>query len=519
MSTETRWTPRWTGYEASRERFGRVVDGDGIHLILEDGRRVIDGTNTGAPLGHRHPDIVAAMEQAVRAPIVHEAWNWAERDEAVRDLAELAFGEDRDVIAGVRFCLSGSEANDLALSLAQAITGRQPLATRERAYHGGVGLARETTVQPQWHGGLSWERGGADPVPRTVRVVELPAPHGERIGPTPCDPERDADALARAEGELTRVAAVIVDYTQGATYSSAPYQDRIADAARGAGALWIADEVVTGLGRTGPWFAFQTGASRPDMVTLGKGIGAGAVPAGAVVISRNLAEQIRGSTWQTAGTFRGHPLTVAAIRAHLRVLARDRLVERAASARPDHAPVAGRAGALTPEHPPDRRPRPALEHRAARSQTGGRGGPTPPRSRLRHGCRHVRSNAGALIQTSGEDGMLVLAPPLICNRARPRATRRARSTTGSSSPTWSINASEGARLARRAAPGLSERSRPRAGGGRGRADGGACRNLRIGRARVPGAPRTASAAPGARPRGGRHRRNRAVRRLPLAGMR
>lgn len=405
--------PRWTGYEASRERFGRIVDGDGIHLILEGGRRVIDGTNTGAPLGHRHPDIVSAMEQAVRAPIVHEVWNWAERDEAVRDLAELAFGEDRDVIAGVRFCLSGSEANDLALSLAQAITGRQPLATRERAYHGGVGLARDTTVQPQWHGGLSWEGGGADPVPRTVSVVELPAPHGERIGPTPPDPERDADALARAEGELTRVAAVIVDYTQGATYSSASYQDRIADAARGAGALWIADEVVTGLGRTGRWFAFQTGASRPDMVTLGKGIGGGAVPAGAVVMSRNVAEQIRGSTWQTAGTFRGHPMTVAAVRAHLRVLVRERLVERAAMLdQTMHRLLAE----LARSHPSVRRidgrglhwsiELHGADWRTWRADTA----EEPLATRI--SARAL--DAGALIQTSGEDGMLVLAPPLIC---------------------------------------------------------------------------------------------------------
>ncbi len=412
MSTETRWSPRWTGYEASREQFGRVVDGDGIHLILEDGRRVIDGTNTGAPLGHRHPDIVAAMEQAVRAPIVHEAWNWAERDEAVRDLAELAFGEDQDVIAGIRFCLSGSEANDLALSLAQAITGRQPLATRERAYHGGVGLARETTVQPQWHGGLSWERSGTDPVPRTVSVIELPAPHGERIGPTPCDPERDADALARAEGELTGVAAVIVDYTQGATYCSAPYQDRIADAARGAGALWIADEVVTGLGRTGPWFAFQTGASRPDMVTLGKGIGAGAVPAGAVVISRNLAEQIRGSTWQTAGTFRGHPMTVAAIRAHLRVLARDRLVERAATLDQSMYRLLAE---LARSHPSIRRIDGrglhwSIELHGANWRTWRADSDEEPLA-TRVSARAL--DAGALIQTSGEDGMLVLAPPLI----------------------------------------------------------------------------------------------------------
>ncbi|HWD76582.1 MAG TPA: aminotransferase class III-fold pyridoxal phosphate-dependent enzyme [Solirubrobacteraceae bacterium] len=404
--------PSWTGYERSRERFGRVVDGDGVHLILEDGRRVIDGTNTGAPLGHRHPEIVDAMQQAVRAPIVHEAWNWIDRDEAVEDIAEIAFGGEREWLGGVRFCLSGSEANDLALSLAQAITGRQALATRERAYHGGVGLSRDVTVQPQWHGGLSWERGGIDPAPRTVPVVRLPAPGGERIGPVPSGPQRDARALDDAAGDLNAVAAAIVDYTQGAVYDSAAYQDRLADIARGAGALWIADEVVTGFGRTGRWFSFQVGAERPDIVTLGKGIGAGAAPAGAVAISRSLAQRIEGSTWQTAGTFRGHPLTVAAIRAHLRVLRRDRLVDRAATL--DHT-MFRLLSELASSHPSIRRidgrglhwsiELHGTDWRTWRGDTSGEPLATRVSARaLEH---------GALIQTSGEDGMLVLAPPLI----------------------------------------------------------------------------------------------------------
>ena len=100
--------PLWTGFEPSRAQFGRVVDGEGVHLILEDGRRVIDGTNTGAPLGHRHPDIVAAMSRAVRGPVIHQAWDSVERDAAAQDLAEIAFADDPDWLGGVHFCLSGS---------------------------------------------------------------------------------------------------------------------------------------------------------------------------------------------------------------------------------------------------------------------------------------------------------------------------------------------------------------------------------------------------------------------------
>jgi 4-aminobutyrate aminotransferase-like enzyme len=352
------------------------------------------------------------MQRAALAPIVHEAWNWIDRDEAVVDIAEMAFGEEREWLAGVRFCLSGSEANDLALSLAQAITGRRALATRERAYHGGVGLSRDTTVQPQWHGGLSWKHGGIDPAPPTVRVLQLPAPRGERIGPVTTQPERDARALDQA-GDLSSVAAVIVDYTQGGVYESGAYQDRLAEVARCAGALWIADEIVTGFGRIGRWFSFQAGSERPDIVTLGKGIGAGAVPAGAVAISRSLADRIRGATWQTAGTFRGHPLPVAAIRAHLGVLRRDGLVERAAAL---DQTLYRLLSELATAHPSIRRIDGrglhwSIELHGTDWRTFRGDVPGEPLA-TRVSARALER--GALIQTSGEDGMLVLAPPLIC---------------------------------------------------------------------------------------------------------
>ena len=390
--------PLWTGFEPSRAQFGRVVDGEGVHLILEDGRRVIDGTNTGAPLGHRHPDIVAAMSRAVRGPVIHQAWDSVERDAAAQDLAEIAFADDPDWLGGVHFCLSGSEANDLALSLAQAISGRAALATRERAFHGGSGLARDTTVQPQWHGGLARASGRVDPVPRSVPVHQLPPPLGERLCGQASDPERDR--------------AVIVDYTQGATYHSPAYQDRLAVAARTAGALWIADEVVSAFGRTGTWFSFTAGVERPDFVTVGKGLGAGAAPCGAVLVSRALAEQLAGATWQTAGTFRGHAGGSAAIRAHLSVLARDGLVARAAAmdgvmlrllrqlagAHPSIRRIDGRGLHWTVE----------LEESDWRSW---RGDPTEEPIAMRVAARALE--AGALFQTSGERGFIVLAPPLI----------------------------------------------------------------------------------------------------------
>jgi hypothetical protein len=136
----------------------RIVGGHGVWFQLSDGREVIDASNTAAPLGHCHPEIIAAVRRAADAPVINEGWQWAEREEAADDLLRIAFAGE-DWAGAVRFFISASEANDCALALCQALTGRKDLATRERAYHGGAGLARELTVQPQWHGGLAGAGG------------------------------------------------------------------------------------------------------------------------------------------------------------------------------------------------------------------------------------------------------------------------------------------------------------------------------------------------------------------------
>ena len=301
-----------------------IVGGEGIHFVLDDGRRVIDGSDTGAALGHAHPDIVAAIRAAADAPIVNDGWYYRDRDEAVNELAAVAFSADPDIVGAVRFFLSGSEANDAILSLAQALTGRAPLATRERAYHGGIGLAREMTVQPHWHGGLTRRRRRRPRSSPPDAGHALPVAVGARVG------GREGVMPSREDlaEPLSQCAAVILDYSQGGVYHSPPYQDLVADTARECGTIWVADEVVTGMGRTGGWFAFQQGELRPDAVTLGKPLAAGAMPAAAVVFSRD-ARAHGGSSWQSYSTFRAHPLMMPGIRAHLRILQRDRLPQRA----------------------------------------------------------------------------------------------------------------------------------------------------------------------------------------------
>jgi len=386
-----------------------VVDGEGVWLELDDGRRVIDGTNTAAPLGHAHPEIVEAVRAAARAPSINEGIRWPGREAAAEALFEHAFAGE-DWVGAVRFFISAGEANDVVLSLAQALTGRPALATRDRAYHGGVGLARELTVQPHWHGGLSFGDRTLAP-PRLATVHELPAPTGARIHGPENDPEADLAALAAAEPELRDAAAALIDYSQGGIYHQPHYQDRLAELAREAGALWIADETVTGLGRVGSWFQFQAGRSRPDVVTMGKGLAAGGAPAGAAVISRELLERIEAAGWQTYSSYRAHPIEVAAIEAHIRVSARDGFWRRAldfdeliademrrlADAHPGVARIDGRGLHWTIEfHGPSWREWEGQD-------------PDPLASRI--AARALE--AGVMIATSGEQTSIFIAPPLI----------------------------------------------------------------------------------------------------------
>jgi 4-aminobutyrate aminotransferase-like enzyme len=391
----------------------RVVGGEGVHFHLSDGRRVLDGSNTGGPLGHAHPRMAEALRRASTTPMVGEGWAWAGREEAAETLMDLAFAGE-DWAGAVRFCLSGSEANDMALSLAQALTGRAALATRERAYHGITGLSRALTVQPHWHGGLSRHGGGTllPPSPTPVRV--LPGPDGAIHGAPPNDPAR----LSGAAATLSDAAAVLIDYTQGGLYHEPAYQDALAEAAREAGALWIADEVVTGLGRAGRWFAFQGAASRPDIVTLGKGMAGGAAPAAAVVVSRRVLGMLEGTSWQNYGTLRGHPVAMECVRAYLHTVRDEGILAHVAALEPLFA---SRLREIASRHPAVARVAGQGLHwtlelhgqgdwRDWRADTA----ETPLASRIAARALEL----GAVIGTSGERDSLFLAPPLIITAAQ-----------------------------------------------------------------------------------------------------
>lgn len=307
----------------------QAVRGRGTQLTLADGRTVLDvGAMSANVLGHCHPEMVAAVQAAAETVNVGDMVGYPPREQAVEDILNIAL-KGEDWAGSVALFVSSSEACDLGLALAQLLTGREPLVCRRSGYHGGVGLAREVSHHPMWDTSLSALAGGVEPRPRLAQTREIPVPVCGRAF-QPDGHDCTEECLAGVPDALDGAAAVIMDYSQGGVVPSAQYQDALAGMARDAGALWFADETVTCYGRMGHWFAFQRGASRPDVVTMGKGITAGAVPAGALILSRDVVDAIGARRWMTSSTYRGHPLAVAAMSTVVKVIERDGLVERAA---------------------------------------------------------------------------------------------------------------------------------------------------------------------------------------------
>ena len=278
-----------------------LVEGRGAQVWDDHGNEYLDllaGIAVNS-LGHAHPAIVEAVgRQLATLGHVSNLAATAPAIELAERLLDLAGRPGR-----VFFGNSGAEANEAAFKLSR-LTGRTVLVAAQGGFHGRTMGALALTGQPA-------KREPFEPLPTQVRHV----------------PFGDTEALAAAvDGS---VAAVVLEPIQGeAGVIPAPpgYLAAAQDAARAAGALFILDEVQTGIGRTGRWYAHQRDHLEPDAMALAKGLGGG-LPIGALV-----AFGPAGDLWRPGShgsTFGGNPVSCAAALAVLDTIAADGLVERA----------------------------------------------------------------------------------------------------------------------------------------------------------------------------------------------
>jgi 4-aminobutyrate aminotransferase-like enzyme len=302
-----------------------IVRGEGAYLYDADGRAYLDCVNNVAHVGHGHPRVVEAGVAQMRLLNTNTRYL---HEHVVRYAARLT-ALLPDHLEVCFFTNSGSEANELALRLARAATGRPDVATVDVAYHGNT--QRLIEVSPYKFNGPGGAGQGAD-----VQVVPLPDPYRGRYRGH--RPEVGAAYLADSRGVLGEAAAaghpagaLIVEAIPGTAGQIVPPPGWLAglfDAGRSVGAVPIADEVQVGFGRVGSavW-AFDAQGARPDIVTMGKPIGNGH-PLGAVVTTRAIADAFANGM-EYFNTFGGNPVSAAIGLAVLDVIADEGLQDQA----------------------------------------------------------------------------------------------------------------------------------------------------------------------------------------------
>lgn len=297
-----------------------IVRGWKQYLYDADGREYLDAYNNVAHVGHSHPRVVRAI--ARQAAVLNT--NTRYLHEAILDYAERLTSKLPDPLSVCWFVNSGTEANELALRLARAHTGRAGVIVNEGAYHGNT--QRVIEVSPYKFNGPGGKGPGPDvfvaPIPDDYRgeFKRSDSKAGEKFAAQVAETARSSKAGALLVESLPSVAGQIVP--------PPGYFEKAFKAVRDAGGVCIVDEVQVGFGRTGDHFwGFERQGVVPDIVVMGKPMGNGH-PLGAVVTSAEIAKSFANGM-EFFSTFGGNPVSMAAGMAVLDVLDEEGLQENA----------------------------------------------------------------------------------------------------------------------------------------------------------------------------------------------
>lgn len=283
-----------------------LVRGEGCYVFDEDGGRYLDlyGGHAVATLGHGHPRWVREVQaQLATLAFYSNAVGNPVRGEAARLLVEHSYPS----MKGVFFCNTGAEANETAMKIARKATGRSIVVSMDRGFHGRTLGALSATGFP------ALRQRFPENAERWSRFFSL----GDRKLFT--DP--DAGSMA----------AIIVEPIQSvAGVYAAPddYYRELREFCSRNDICLIFDEVQTGTGRTGQWYAGTHWGTEPDIVTTAKGV-AGGVPAGVVIVNDRVARTVEPGDQAT--TFGGNPLAAAGIRATYRIIEEEDLLAKVRS--------------------------------------------------------------------------------------------------------------------------------------------------------------------------------------------
>ena len=315
-----------------------LVRGEGSLVYDGDGKEYIDGFAGlwNVNVGHGRKEIVRAVTEQMEAipytPTILGLSNVPATLLAAK-LAQIA----PDRIDRFYFACGGAEANEVAFKIARYANSvqnrkdRVKIVARQMGYHGLALAAMTATALPQF-----WRNFG----PQATGFVHIPAPFcyrcafGKSYGQCDLDCARALEVAIQAEDENT-VAAFIgepVMGTGGVIVPPKEYWPLIRDICTRYGVIFIADEVITGFGRTGTFWGLQQWGVVPDIMTMAKGITSAYQPLAAVGVSESVFEQmaVPGSSFMHSYTYSGHPVACAAALANIEIIEKENLVARAA---------------------------------------------------------------------------------------------------------------------------------------------------------------------------------------------
>jgi adenosylmethionine-8-amino-7-oxononanoate aminotransferase len=323
-----------------RKSYPVAAHAEGVYVWDADGRQYLDFCGGAAVsfIGHCDPAVRAAIaDQAAALDFVHSSqFITREGEEFARELLEFAGAAYRG--GAVYFTSGGSEAVETALKLARQCqidrgqAGRFEIISRHQSYHG-------ATLGAVAVSGNLRRRRAYLPMVREFEQVATPYCYRCKYGCRECGAAYAGEieaAIRRCQG---RVATFIFEPVSGATLGAVvprpDYLPRVAEICRREGVLLVADEVMTGCGRTGRNFAVEHWDVAPDILVLGKGISSGYLPLGAVIARTEVIDSIaRGSgTFMHGFTYNAHPVGVAAGRAAIARIRELGLVQAADSQR------------------------------------------------------------------------------------------------------------------------------------------------------------------------------------------
>jgi taurine--2-oxoglutarate transaminase len=299
---------------------------EGVYFWDTEGNKYLDFSSQlmNVNIGHQHPKVIRAIqEQAARLCYAHPGMATEPRGLLGQKIAEVSPGNLKKSF----FCLGGAEANENAIKIARFYTGRHKIMARYRSYHGATygaialtGDYRRLPVEPALPG-----------------VVHFLDPYCYRcpFGWTRETCHRECishvDEIIQYEGP-DRIAAIIMEGVTGSNGLIVPpddYWPRVRQICDKYGILLISDEVMSGWGRTGKWFAVDNWNIVPDIITTAKGVTSGYVPLGVVVVTEEIADYFEDKMLWCGLTYSGHPLACAAGIATIEAYIEDGLLDNA----------------------------------------------------------------------------------------------------------------------------------------------------------------------------------------------